>query len=217
MRSVLLGPPASGKGTQGRVLADSLGLAYLSTGALLRDSIAGGSPLGLKAAPILALGGYLPDGLMLPILAAWLAARPAGEGWVLDGFPRSVPQFEFLESSPTPPDLAFHLDGSGACLVERVMRRIECSACRWSGDGRMLKVPSCPVCGSDIAPRPDDTVSNFQKRFEQFSRSVLPVIDRYRALGRLSCVSALQPAEEISTRLLANARISDGAASRTSS
>ena len=89
LRVVLLGPPASGKGTQGRRLAASLGLGYLSTGALLREHVENGTELGKQAEPILARGEYLPDDLMCPILADWLARQNGG--WVLDGFPRSRP------------------------------------------------------------------------------------------------------------------------------
>jgi adenylate kinase family enzyme len=95
MRVVLLGPPASGKGTQGRRLADSLGLAYLSTGALLRSEVAAASDLGKRAEPFLARGEFLPDELMCPILGDWLAKQT--HGWVLDGFPRSLPQAVFLD------------------------------------------------------------------------------------------------------------------------
>ena len=90
LRIVLLGPPASGKGTQGRRLAATLGLGYLSTGALLREQVENKTPLGNLAEPILARGEYLPDDLMCRILGDWLE-RQSG-GWVLDGFPRSLPQ-----------------------------------------------------------------------------------------------------------------------------
>ena len=97
MRIVILGPPAYGKGTQGCRLAASLGLGYLSTGALLRENIEESTPLGLTAEPIHARGCYLPDDLMCPILADWLGKNDSGKAWVLDGFPRSLPQAEFLD------------------------------------------------------------------------------------------------------------------------
>ena len=131
----MLGPPASGKGTQGRRLADSLGLAYLSTGALLREEMERGSVLGEKARPILARGGYLPDELMFPILAEWLEGRLGG--WVLDGFPRSVPQAAFLDEwlarHGLKLDAAIALEVPIEELVERIRNRVECPECRWTG------------------------------------------------------------------------------------
>ena len=123
MRIVLLGPPASGKGTQGRRLSASLGLAYLSTGALLRENVAEHTPLGLAAAPILARGEYLPDDLMNPLLADWLDKNDTLSGWVLDGFPRSLPQALFLDrwlaekTPPLPPRSRSKLPSMNCCAA----------------------------------------------------------------------------------------------------
>ena len=150
-RVVLLGPPASGKGTQGRRLAEDLGLAYLSTGALLRSAVEEGTELGKQAEPILARGEYLPDSLMCPIMGEWLAKQSSG--WVLDGFPRSLQQVDFLAGW-----LSEHGQKlSAAVLLEvpldellvRIGNRIECPECRWSGRRQELnRADRCPECGT---------------------------------------------------------------------
>ena len=91
---ILLGPPASGKGTQGRRLAGALGLPYLSTGALLREAVENGTPAGREAEPVLERGGYVSDRLMNSIIEPWLETHR--NGWVLDGFPRTIAQDDFL-------------------------------------------------------------------------------------------------------------------------
>ncbi len=204
-RVVLLGPPASGKGTQGRRLAAELGLDYLSTGALLREQVEDGTELGNQATPILARGAYLPDELMCPILAAWLARRTGG--WVLDGFPRSVPQAEFLDAWLAERDIkldaAIALEAPLEILLGRIRNRVECPACRWSGQRRELTSGgACPSCGGAPAPRPDDTEANFLNRHAEFESLALPVIDRYRRMGILSPCDATAPRDEVAAEIL---------------
>jgi adenylate kinase len=137
MRLVLLGPPASGKGTQGRRLAKRYGLDYLSTGALLREAVENRTQLGLAAEPILARGRYLPDNLMSPILGEWLDRHDSGSGWVLDGFPRTLDQAEYLEKwlgdHGAKLDVAISLEAPLDELVSRTLDRVECPDCRWTG------------------------------------------------------------------------------------
>jgi adenylate kinase len=209
MRIVLLGPPASGKGTQGRRLSASLGLGYLSTGALLRDNIEEGTPLGLAAAPILARGGYLPDDLMCPILGDWLVKNHAGKGWVLDGFPRSMPQAEFLDrwlsENGAALDAAVALEAPFDELLRRTRERVECRGCRWSGQRHELSAGDlCPKCGDPAAPRDDDREENFRNRHSEFTALTVPVIDFYRTTGRLIPVPATGTKEETAAAILSS-------------
>jgi adenylate kinase len=204
-RIVLLGPPASGKGTQGRRLAESLGLGYLSTGALLREHVEAGTDLGKQAEPILARGGYLPDGLMCPIIVDWLACQSGG--WVLDGFPRSLPQAVFLNDWLAGRDMkidaAVSLEVPLSDLIARIHDRVECPECRWSGQARQLAADdNCPVCITPASRRADDSEENFRSRHAEFVRLTQPVIDYYRRLGLLSPCDATAPQDEVAARLL---------------
>lgn len=205
LRVVLLGPPASGKGTQGRRLAASLGLGYLSTGALLREHVETGSSLGKQAKPILARGGYLPDDLMCPILADWLARQTAG--WVLDGFPRSLPQAVFLDDWLALRDLridaAVSLEVPLPDLVARMQDRVECPECRWSGQKRQLKADGkCPDCSASAGRRADDSELNFLSRHAEFLNLTQPVIGHYLQSGVLSACDATAPQDEVAVKLL---------------
>lgn len=205
LRVVLLGPPASGKGTQGRRLAQSLGLGYLSTGAVLREEMEQGTLLGHQAEPILARGGYLPDELMCPIIADWLARQTGG--WVLDGFPRSLPQAEFLDhwlaSHDLKLDAAVLLEVPLPELLARIADRVECPACRWTGQRAQLKDGDhCPVCGHSAHGRADDDVDNFLNRHAEFEHNVQPVIDHYRQSGLLVACDATAPQDIVAAQLL---------------
>lgn len=209
MRIVLLGPPASGKGTQGRAIALKLGFNYLSTGALLREAIENRCDLGLAAEPILARGGYLPDALMEPILGEWLDRHDAKYGWVLDGFPRSLGQAQYLDQWLSKRgkklDLAIALVALYEDLVSRISSRVECPDCRWSGKTDELRdAIFCPVCGGIATARQDDDVENFKNRHSEYMAYTLPVIDFYREAGTLFSVSATDSREVISMAILSH-------------
>lgn len=204
IRLVLLGPPASGKGTQGRRLAAGLGIAYLSTGSLLREHVETESPLGTLAQPVLARGEYLPDGLMCRIIAEWLEGRSGG--WVLDGFPRSLPQAQFLDErlAELRQSLAaaISLEAPLDQLVSRIRERVECPGCRWSGRNSQAPGDACPDCGGSVLPRPDDNEANFLKRHAEFSRLTRPVIGHYHSRGLLFSCNATASQDEVARTLL---------------
>lgn len=207
MRLVLLGPPAVGKGTQGRRLASHLGLDYLSTGALLREAVENRTTLGLAAEPILARGGYLPDEVMSPILGEWLGAHENMTGWVLDGFPRTLGQAEFLDLWLAGHDAelgkAIALEAPMEALLDRIKDRVECPKCRWSGQRKELSVESkCPQCGEVATSRPDDGEENFRNRHTEFVENTVPAIDFYRKTGRLVTVPATGSRDETTATIL---------------
>jgi adenylate kinase len=204
-RLVILGPPAAGKGTQGRRLAEDLGLAYLGTGALLRSAVEQGTELGNKAAPILERGEYLPDELMCSIMAEWLRTQEGG--WVLDGFPRSVAQADFLAAWLAERDLtldaAILLEVPVDELLVRIGNRLECPECRWSGRKQDLNgAGRCPECGGVAVPRADDTPANFRSRLAEYEENTLPLVSRYEQEGRLHRFDATRGPDEVAKRLL---------------
>ncbi|MFT4176945.1 MAG: nucleoside monophosphate kinase [Luteolibacter sp.] len=204
-RMTLLGPPASGKGTQGRSLADRLGLDYLSTGALLREHVENRTALGVEAEPILARGQYLPDELMFPILTDWLSRQTGG--WVLDGFPRSVPQARFLaewlENQGQALDAAIALEVPFEVLLKRMQGRVECPDCRWTGQtSQLAEERACPRCGATAQRRSDDEEANFRSRYLEFQNLTLPVIDFYRNQGNLLVCDANAPQDDVTRSLV---------------
>lgn len=198
---ILLGPPASGKGTQGRRVADREGLAYLSTGALLREVLRNGGRIADEVRPILATGGYVSDSLMCDILEDWLLRHQGG--WVLDGFPRTLAQDDFLKhwlsAHGHGVDGALVLEVPKSELIQRIQERVECPVCRWSGQTNQLGDDfQCPSCGARAARREDDSLENFLHRYEEYTEHTVPVIERYRGSGSLAPVNATQPIDVVS-------------------
>ncbi|MFM2243774.1 MAG: hypothetical protein RLZ97_2630 [Verrucomicrobiota bacterium] len=186
LRLILLGPPASGKGTQGRRIAEQRGLDYLSTGALLREVLVAGGPVADEISPVLARGGYIDDDRMCRIMADWLATRTGG--WVLDGFPRTLAQDDFLRETLQPGviDAAIALEVPKDELLRRIAGRVECPACRWSGQQQdLLPGAACPRCGVTAGRRSDDDVTNFLHRYDEYQHHTVPVMERHEAMGTL--------------------------------
>jgi adenylate kinase len=206
---ILLGPPASGKGTQGRRLAASFNLPYLSTGALLREAVENGNPAGRVAEPILEKGGYVSDELMGSIIEPWLESHR--EGWVLDGFPRTIGQAEFLNQwlarHGEKVDAAISLEVPKKDLIARIEGRVECPDCRWSGQkADLVDNGHCPKCGGKAGPRRDDSLENFLSRFDEFTLHTLPVIERYASVGSLISCDASAPMDKVTDELLKTVR-----------
>lgn len=192
---VLLGAPASGKGTQGTQLAEKLGVSYLSTGSLLRAAVENRSEVGQKAAPILERHEYLPDELMCSIMGEWLATQKGG--WVLDGFPRSLPQADYLSKwladHDQSLDVAVVLEVPERTLLDRVSIRVECPECRWSGKRPELNgAGRCPECAGVAGPRADDSPIAFQSRLSEYRQHTLPVVERYEKEGLLRRLDGAQ-------------------------
>ena len=186
-------------------MAEELGLSYLGTGALLRSAVEEGTALGKQAAPILERGEYLPDSLMCPIMADWLEHQQGG--WVLDGFPRSLAQAEFLDQwlagKEQRLDAAIALEVPQGELLIRVSNRLECPDCRWSGRPEDLNgAGRCPECGGVAVPRADDTPSNFRSRLAEYEENTLPVVLRYEKAGLLHRFDATPDPEVVASRLL---------------
>ncbi len=205
-RLVVIGPPASGKGTQARRLARELGLRYLSTGALLREHMENGTSMGEFARPILDRGGYLPDSVMCEMVGEWL--ENAGDGWILDGFPRSQPQGDFLQQWLADRglnlDAAVFLDAPLELLQERIKDRVECPDCRWSGGIAELQEGACPECGGPAEARDDDSMDNFLSRHQAYQDSALPLVEGYRRAGLLCACDATGPRDEVTAQLLSS-------------
>jgi adenylate kinase len=183
MRVLLIGPPASGKGTQGRRIAAHFDVPYLSSGELLRAQVAAGTPLGQRVADDLAAGDLVPDEVMLEALREPLEEAMASGGYVLDGFPRNVAQARELEAFAAKiggaPEIAVWFDVEDAELLRRTRSRA-------LAEGRV-----------------DDVDKVARHRIDVYAAATAPLVDHYRAQGLLIRVDAAKPVDTVTDAVLA--------------
>ncbi|HVT43922.1 MAG TPA: adenylate kinase [Thermoanaerobaculia bacterium] len=205
---VLIGPPGSGKGTQAKLLADRLDIPHISTGDILRDAVRKETELGRRAAPIMAEGGLVPDDLMIGIIGERLAEPDAGNGFILDGFPRTVLQAEKL-------DALMAGNGNGALrvvhllvpddlIVRRIAARRSCPSCGavYHLEQSPPSVPGlCDRCGSALVARPDDTEEAVRARLGMFQQKTMPVVTFYRSKEQLHEVDGEGPVDQVFERV----------------
>lgn len=193
---VMLGPPASGKGTQGRLFAEKRGFKYLSTGAQLRREIEKGSPLGMRAKGYLDAHQYVPDDLAIEMVATWLQSQSGG--WLLDGFPRSVPQAEALLELVGESLVIIDLQVPAEELARRVSIRRECPKC---GTVATNERENCERCGSELASRADDSEKGFQERLKVYQELTLPALAYLRNRCLVVAIDGVGTREEIAIRI----------------
>ena len=209
MRVVLLGPPGVGKGTQGRRLAVDRGWPLISTGEVLRDAAARGTPLGQQAHQIMAAGQLLSDDVMIGLVRERTAAPDAGDGFVLDGFPRTVPQAEALDSLLADRghavDAVLVLTAPEDELVVRLTARRECPVCKRAYN--LVSAPPLRDVRCDDHPdtalvqRADDVEVTIRRRLEVYATQTRPLVDYYRSRGRLVEVPGTGSSSEVYDRL----------------
>jgi adenylate kinase len=209
MRVVLLGPPGAGKGTQARKLADRYGLATIATGDIFRDEIARQTPLGLEAKRYVDRGEYVPDDITTKMVLARLDRPDAREGFILDGFPRTVPQAQALESALAdthrPLDAVLNFKISEELAVKRLMGRLVCPNCRRTYN-REFKPPRvegvCDVCGHKLESRSDDDEETIRRRFEVYLQQTQPLVLYFWERGLLRDIDADAPEEVVADRTI---------------
>jgi adenylate kinase len=199
---VLLGPPASGKGTQSELIQKKFQIPVTSTGAILRREAKLNTLVGREAGRIISKGALAPDDLVLTLVGQWLDQHR--EAFVFDGFPRTLPQaveFEkMLQARQTPLDLAIFLDASEPAIAFRMARRLTCSNCgKVVSIGRHVQSASepCPNCGGKLEVRSDDNHAALALRLEEFREKSLPLIDFYSGRSLLAKVDANQEADRV--------------------
>ena len=203
MRLILLGAPASGKGTQAAVLTKKFGVPKISTGDMLRAATTAGTELGKQAAGLMSEGKLVPDSVVIGLVKERLSQADAKDGFILDGFPRTVPQADalagLLTGLGTPLDKVVQIDVSRDLLEERAtLRRTDIR----TGHIYHLKY-SPPPLGAELDHRADDQPETVKKRLDQYDAMTAALLPHYEKLGLLRRVDGVGSPSEITTRILA--------------
>ncbi len=181
---VMLGPPGAGKGTQAKRLAAARGIPHISTGDMLRAAVAEGTELGRRAQAIMASGALVGDDIIIGVVRERLAKPDAARGFVLDGFPRTVPQAEALDGvlAGNDPLVVIEVAVADEELVRRLTSRRVCSACGANADvpARGERVPErCARCGGALTQRADDREEVIRERLRVYARDTRPLVEYY--------------------------------------
>ncbi len=185
MRLVLLGPPGAGKGTQAKRIEERYSAVQLSTGDMLRAAVAAKTPVGLKAQPIMEGGGLVPDEIVVGIIAERLEEPDAAQGFILDGFPRTVGQAKALDAMLSEKGIALDAVLELTVNEDELVKRME------------TRVAETRAAGGTV--RADDNPDAFRKRLVAYREQTAPLSDYYRGTGLLKTVDGMRSIDEVST------------------
>jgi adenylate kinase len=208
-RVVLLGPPGAGKGTQAKLLQDLYGAVQISTGDILRKAVADQTPLGQQAAGFIKSGALVPDSVIVNLVGERLKEADCAKGFLLDGFPRTIPQAESLDEMLREAgqnlNCVLSVQVPKAVIVERLAGRRTCRQC-----GAMCHVvfnpPKvagvCDRCGGELYQRDDDKEQTIANRLEVYEKQTAPLVDYYRERGLLRSIDGVGEIDEIRARVI---------------
>lgn len=209
MSLILLGPPGAGKGTQAAAIAAARGLVQLSTGDMLRAAVKAGTEVGKQAKAIMERGDLVPDEVVIRIIDDRITQPDCDSGFILDGFPRTLPQAaaldELLARKNKQLDLVIELKVDDAALVERISGRFACAKCGAGYHDRFKqpKTPGvCDVCGStEFVRRADDNAETVRNRLMAYYKETSPLIGYYFAKGKLKSIDGMAPIEQVTREI----------------
>jgi adenylate kinase len=206
---VILGAPGSGKGTQASRVAERAGIRHISTGDLLREAVAAGTPIGKRAAGIMASGKLVPDEIVLELIREELTdtdERAGSNGWILDGYPRTLAQAKALDgvlgAMGETIDAVIYIEIAPEVIVNRLSNRRTCESCKAiyhlvsnppAVDGR------CDACGGKLVLREDDKPDTIRKRLEVYEKETLPILSLYEKRGTVHRVDGTKPIDEVTS------------------
>lgn len=187
---ILMGPPGAGKGTQAKKIVDGFHLPHISTGDMFREAIAQGTPLGLQAKAIIEAGNLVPDEITIGLVKERLSKDDCANGYLLDGFPRTIPQAEALKvlgpEIGRAVNLVLDITVPDEELITRITGRRVCPKCGASFHVTNMKPQKegiCDRCGAELIQRKDDNADSFSVRLENYYTSTQPLVDFYKSEG----------------------------------
>ena len=203
MNLILFGPPGAGKGTQAKKLVDFYGIPQVSTGDILRANVREGTELGLAAKTYMDKGELVPDEVLIGIIKNRLKEADCKNGFILDGYPRTIPQADalngILEELEKPIDVVLNLEVQDEELVERISGRLMCSC--GASYHRTFNPPKkegiCDVCGAKVYQRADDSAEAVRNRLAVYKKQTQPLIDYYRKKGVLMTLDGSKDINEV--------------------
>lgn len=209
MRVILLGAPGSGKGTQAVVIHEKLDIPHISTGDIFRANIKGGTELGKLAKSYIDKGDLVPDTVTIDIVKDRISQDDCKNGFILDGFPRTIPQAEYLDKTlvemGAEVDVALNIHVPDEDIVVRMSGRRVCSSCGMSYH-TVFNPPSkegiCNTCGNDVVQRADDKEETVKERLKVYHEQTEPLIDYYEKKGRLKTVVGKDKIEDTTSCVL---------------
>ncbi len=205
MKLVFLGPPGAGKGTQAAYIAEAAKIPTISTGAMLREAIANKTELGMAAEGFISKGELVPDEVVIGIVKDRLTLDDCKNGYILDGFPRTVAQAKALdEMLPDAIDIALSLEVADENIIERLTGRRECKECKATfhiKNNPSSKGDVCDKCGGELIQRADDSLETIKNRMSVYHAQTEPIKDYYKECGKLSCIDGVGSVDDIKAAL----------------
>jgi adenylate kinase len=205
MNLILLGAPGAGKGTQAEKICEKYNIPAVSTGNIIREALKNGTDMGLKAKSYIDAGKLVPDEVVIGIIKERLAEDDCQNGFILDGFPRTIPQAEALDAMGVKIDVVLSLEVEDEKIIERMSGRRICSGC--GASYHVVYKPTkaeniCDACGASLYTRSDDAAETVLKRLETFHNITEPLKEFYSKKGQLVCVKGMEKVEDTTAAVL---------------
>ena len=202
MKIILLGAPGSGKGTMAQKLTNDLQIPQISTGDIFRKNLKEETPLGLQVKDIMARGELVPDEITIEIVKNRLSEPDCANGYILDGFPRSIVQAEALDGFQQI-DCAINLDVDKETIVKRLSGRRFCPDCNGTFHvSTLANAELCPACGGKLIVRADDSEATVRERLRVYDKNTFPLIEYYTEQGKVLTVDGNGTIDEVYARIL---------------
>ena len=205
MKLIIMGAPGAGKGTQSAKISEKWNIPAVSTGGMLRAAVKEGTPMGAAAKSYMDAGQLVPDEVVIGIIKDYLSSDRCSNGFILDGFPRSIPQAEALDAMGVKVDAVLSIEVADEKIVERMSGRRICSGC--GASYHVLYNPPkatdvCDACGASLYIRDDDAAETVLKRLNTYHGTTEPLKDFYAAKGLLICVEGREKVEDTTAAVM---------------